>query len=169
MADSGSGFCARCAAAREIGIVLREHEEDDGHDRERGRPDQRHRLPAVGDHDDGRDELGDRRADIAGAEDAERGALLLLRVPLRDIGDADRERAAGDADAERREQEGGIVVGEGQQRGHHRRRQHGERVDDAPAILVGPDAEHQADQRAGQDRRADQQAELRVAQAQVLL
>ena len=40
------------------------------------RPDLGDRLPAVGDHDEGRDELGDGGADVAGAEDAERGALL---------------------------------------------------------------------------------------------
>ena len=40
------------------------------------RPDVGDGLPAVGDHDERRDELGDGRADIAGAEDAERGALL---------------------------------------------------------------------------------------------
>ena len=114
-------------------------------------------------------ELGHRRTDIAGAEDAERGALPLLRKPLGDVGDTDRERAAGDADAERGEQEGRVVVGEGEQNGHHRRRQHRQRVDDAAAVLVGPDAEHQPDQRAGQDRRADQQPELGVAEPEVLL
>ena len=90
-------------------------------------------------------------------------------IPLGDVGDADRERAAGNADAERRQQERRIVVGEGEQPGRDRRRQHHGRVDDAAAVLVGPDAEHQADQRAGQDRRADQQAELRLVEPQVLL
>jgi hypothetical protein len=33
--------------------------------------------------------------------------------------------------------------------------------------LIGPDAQEQTHQRSGQDRRADQQAELRVAQAQL--
>jgi hypothetical protein len=45
-----------------------------------------------------------------------------------------------------------------------RRGEHGQREDDAPAILIGPDAEEQTDQRAGQDRRADQQPELGVIQ-----
>jgi CRP/FNR family transcriptional activator FtrB len=44
-------------------------------------------------------------------------------------------------------------------------RQHGDqRKDDPPAVLVGPDAEEQADQRSGQDRGADQQAELGIVQ-----
>ena len=77
----------------------------DGHDRDRQRPDLRDRLPAVGNHHEGREELGDRRADVAGAEDAERGALAFRSEPLGHVGDADRERTAGDADAERREQE----------------------------------------------------------------
>ena len=72
-------------------------------------------------HHQRRSELGYRGADIAGAEDAERGALPLLREPPGDIGDADRERTARDADAERRQQEGRVAVGEGEQRGHYRR------------------------------------------------
>ena len=94
---------------------------------------------------------------------------LLGRIPRGHVGDADRERAAGDADAERGQQERRVVVGEGEQPGGDRRRQHHGGVDDAAAVLVGPDAEHQADQRAGQDRRADQQAELRIVEAEVLL
>ena len=58
-----------------------------------------------------------------------------------DIGDADRERAAGDADAERREQELRIGVRVGQEVGRDRRREHHHRVDAAAAVLVGPDAE----------------------------
>ena len=133
------------------------------------RPDVGDGLPAVGDHDEGGEELGDGGADVAGAEDAERGALLLGRVPARHVGDADRERAAGNADAERGQQERRVVVGEGEEPGGDRRRQHDGRIDDAAAVLVGPDAEHQADQRAGEDRRADQQAELGVVEAQVVL
>ena len=53
----------------------------------------------------GAQEFGHGRADIAGAENAERRALLAGLVPARNIGDADRERAAGDADAQRRDQE----------------------------------------------------------------
>jgi CRP-like cAMP-binding protein len=42
-----------------------------------------------------------------------------------------------------------------------------QRKDDPPAVLVGPDPEEQTDQRAGQDRGADQQAELGIVQAQL--
>ena len=158
-----------CGGPASCGSSSRHEPEHDGHHGDGDGPDVGDRLPAVGDHDEGGDELGDGGADVAGAEDAERGALALLRIPLGDVGDADRERAAGDADAERGQQERRIVVGEGEQPGRHRRRQHHGRVDDAAAVLVGPDAEHQADQRAGQDRRADQQAELRVVEPQVIL
>ena len=61
-------------------------------------PDLRDGLPAIGDQDERREEFCDRGADIARAENAERRALLLGRIPARNIGDADRERAAGDAD-----------------------------------------------------------------------
>ena len=117
----------------------------------------------------GREELGHRGADIAGAEDAEGGALLVRRVPARDVGDADGERSARYADAERREQEGRVVVGEGEEPGRDRRRQHDRDIDDAAAVLVGPDAENEADQAAGEDRRADEQAELGVGETEVLL
>ena len=74
--------------------------------------------------DERRDEFRDRRADIAGAENAERGALLAGRIPSRDIGDADRERAARDADAERGDQELRIGLRVGQELCCNRRRQH---------------------------------------------
>ena len=112
------------------------------------RPDLRDRLPAIGDQHERRDEFGDGGADIAGAEDAERGALLAGRIQARDVGDADRERTAGDADKERRDQEFRVGVRPGQQVGGDRRGEHDDGVDPPSAILVGPDAEHQADQRS---------------------
>ena len=42
---------------------------------------------------------------LPGTEHAERQALLAAVIPPRHVGDADRERAAGDADAERGDQE----------------------------------------------------------------
>jgi hypothetical protein len=39
--------------------------------------------------------------------------------------------------------------------------------DPPPAILVGPDAEREADQRTREDRRADQKAELGFVEAEV--
>ena len=77
-------------------------------------------MPAIGDQHERRAELGHRRADIAGAENAERGALLLRRIPARHIGDADRERAAGDADPERGDQELNVSMGVNQQEGRDR-------------------------------------------------
>jgi hypothetical protein len=81
-----------------LGILLGQQEEHHRHHDEADRPDLCHRLPAHRDHDEGRHELGHRRADIPRPEDAERRALLALRVELRDIGDAHRERAAGEPD-----------------------------------------------------------------------
>src|SRR5690606_227682 len=133
------------------------------------RPNLRHGSPAEGDEHERRDELGDRGADIADAENAERRALLLLRVPARDIGDADRERAARQPDPERRKEHGLIGRGVGQQEGRGRGQDHDGDIDDAPAVLVGPYAEYDAHQRAGQDRRADQQPELGLAEAELIL
>ena len=63
----------------------------------------RNHLPAECHHDHGGKELGHRGADIADAEDSQRRALFFVRIPARYIGDADGERAAGDPDADRRE------------------------------------------------------------------
>ena len=46
------------------------------HDGDADGPDLGDGLPAIGDQHERRDELGDRGADIAGAENAERRALL---------------------------------------------------------------------------------------------
>ena len=112
----------------------------------------------------GRDELGHGGADIADAEDAERRALLAGGIEARDIGDADRKGTAGQPDAERGDQHLRVGRGEREQEGCHRRRQHGRRVDQTAAEAVGPDAEHDAHERAGEDRHADQQAELGFGQ-----
>ena len=130
------------------GIFLGEDPEDDAHQADDQCPDLGDGLPAIGDQHERRDEFGNGCADIAGAEDAERGALLAGLVEARNVGDADSERTAGDADEERRDQEFGIGVRPGQQVGCDRRGEHDDGVDAPAAILVGPDAEHQADQRS---------------------
>jgi hypothetical protein len=126
-------------------------------------------LPAHRHHDPRRDELGHCRADITHPEKAECGALPFLRVPLGNIGDAHCEAAAGHAQPQRRNQHHQVTVGKSQQVSRDRRSQHGQRKDDPPAVLVGPDPQEQADQRSGQDRGADQQAELGIVKAKVLL
>jgi hypothetical protein len=126
-------------------------------------------MPAVRHHHHRREQLGHRRADVAGAEDAQRGALLFLREPLGDIGDAHRERTAGDAHRQRRQQELRIGLGVGQHPGGAGTGQHHQAEHDAAAVLFGPHAQEQADQGAGEDRGGHQQAELGIAQAQVLL
>ncbi len=149
-------------------VVLGGEPEHYRHQHQRRGPDLRHRLPAEGDHDERRGEFGHCRADIAQAEDAQREALPLRREPARDIGDAHRERAAGDAYAQGRHQEHRVGADMGQQESGDRRRQHHRHINQASAVLVGPDAQGQPDQRAGQNRRADQQAEFGFAQMQVL-
>ncbi len=150
-------------------VFFTDEPEHDRHDGNRGRPNLRRRLPAIGDQHEGRAELGHRRADIAGAKYAERGTLLCCGIKPRHIGDTDRKGAAGDADAERGEQKLPISVGVNQPEGRGRRCQHHHRKDTAAANLVGPDAEEDADQGAGENRRADQKAELGLIQPELLL
>ncbi len=69
-------------------------------------------LPAIGDHHERGKKLGHRRTDIASTEDPQRRALLARGIPARHIGDADDERAAGQADAEGRDQVHRIGVGQ---------------------------------------------------------
>ena len=159
---------ARRPARLEVGVVVRREPEHDGDDHEDGGPGLRDDGPAEGDHHEWRDELGHRGADISGAENPERGALLLLRIPLRDVGHADSEGTARKPDAQRGNQHHFVGRGIGQGKGRRRRSQHREHVDDAAAILIGPDAEEYARQRACQDRRSGKQAELRVGKAEIL-
>jgi hypothetical protein len=129
----------------------------------------RRRLPAIGDEHEGREKFGHRRADIAGAENAKREALLFGRIPARHIGDTDGKRTAGDADPERREQHLRIGLRVRQREGCRRRGQHRHRVDQAAAVLIGPDTERQTDQRAGENRRADEKTELGFVESELIL
>ena len=52
-------------------VILGKDEEDHAHQRKGGGPDVGHALPAIGDHDEGGDELGHRSADVASPEDAQ--------------------------------------------------------------------------------------------------
>ena len=157
------------APRRDLRVILGREPERQRRDHQRDRPDVGDGLPAVGDHDERCQELGNGRPDIAGAEDAQRRALLAWPVPAGHVGDADGEGAASDADAERRQKKGGIVVGVGEQPGRNGSREHDADVDDTPAVLICPDAEDETNQRARQDRRAHQQAELRISEAEVFL
>ncbi len=64
------------AARLDHRIFIGEQPEGDAHDADRERPHLRDGLPAISDEDERRDELRHRSADIAGAENAERRALL---------------------------------------------------------------------------------------------
>ena len=163
------GLRAAGTPLRVARIVLGQQEVHDRRGREHAGPDLRDRVPAPCHHDQRRRQLGHRGADVARAEDAERGALFFPRKPLGDVGDADCERPAGDAHQQCCEQVATV--------GRHRRQEpgcgggaeHDPGEHDAAADLVGPDAERQPAQRAGQDGRGDQQAELRVVELQLLL
>jgi hypothetical protein len=102
------------AALPDDRIVLGAEPEDERHEAEDRCPDQRDVLPAAGEQHEGRHEFGDSRADIADAEDAERGALLAGRIEARDIGYADSKGAAGQSDTQRRDKHLAIGFGESQ-------------------------------------------------------
>ena len=131
---------SRQASLHVVRIVLRHREEDKRDQCQCRRPDQGDGLPAIRNHHHRRRQLGNRGSNVAGAKNSKRGSLLAFRKPFGDIGDTDRERAAGNADSQCREEEGWIVIGERQQRGHHGRRNHGEEEHHAATVLVRPDA-----------------------------
>ncbi|MNO74266.1 hypothetical protein D3C76_652600 [compost metagenome] len=161
----GGLLCA--LGVRRIGVGA--EPEQQRSDQHRHRVDLRHHPPAEGDHDHRRHQVGDRRPGVTGAEDAHRGALALLLEPRRGIGDAHREGTAGQADEQSQHQVVPVLAGEGQAVDRDRHQQHVHEEHDAPAEAVGQQTERQADQRAGEDRQRDHQAELRLTQAEFLL
>lgn len=89
--------------------------------------------------------------------------------PAGDIGDADRERAAGESKAKGRHKKQ-------RKAGHDRDRidrtggqQHQQREHAAAAEFIAQKAEKEPAKRAGQDRRRDQQTELGIVEAEFLL
>ena len=115
------------------------------------------------------DELGERGARIAGTEDAHRRALPLLAEPGRRVGDADRERAAGDPDEQPQHQVLPVLGRVGQHPGGDHHREHLQEVHAPPAVAVGQDAQRQPYQRAGQDGGRHQQAELGLVEIELRL
>jgi len=83
---------------------------------------------------------------VARAEDAHRRALALLAEPGRRIGDADRERATGDADEE--PDQYSQYSSHTKHPGPGPPRQASEEVHDAPAVAIREDAQRQAYQRS---------------------
>ena len=136
-------------ASLDLWIVVGCEPENDRRDRQHRCPDHRNHLPTECNEDERCDEFGDGGADIASTEDSERRPLFLRGEPLGHIGDADGERTAGKPDAEGGDEHPRIGGGVGEQEGGDGRRQHGQHIDDASAILVGPDAEENPTERSG--------------------
>ena len=149
-------------------VFLAEEEEQHRSDGQRDGPDLGDHGPAGRHHHQRRQQLGHRRADVAGTEDPQRSALLAGREPLRDVGHAHREVAAGDAHAQRGDQELGVGLCIGEHPGGHCATQHHQHHHLAATELVRPDAEEDPADRTGQHRGGDQQAELGVIQAKLL-
>jgi hypothetical protein len=87
------------------GSAIGEEPEQHRHHHHRHGVDLGHHLPrAKGGNDQRSDELGQRGAGVARAENAHRRALPLLAEPGRGVGDADGERTAGQADEQAQNQ-----------------------------------------------------------------
>ena len=162
----GFGLRAAQLARGKLRVVLRKQEENHRHHRGDRCPDLRDGLPAECHHHPRRGKFGYCGADIAHAEEAERGALLFRRIPLRHISHTHGEGTARDPEAKRRQQCKKIAVGEGKKICRDRRSDHRQRENNPSAILVGPYTKEKTRERSGQDRRADEQAELRIAEAE---
>ena len=132
------------ADARENRIILGNEPEDGRHDGEGRRPNLHDRLPAVGAEHEWSEELRDRGAHISGAENAEGLARRSAGKPARNIGNARREGAAGNADAERRQKHFGICGGVRHQKcrngadEHRSGQHHAAAVVDPPRYRVRP-------------------------------
>ena len=150
-------------------VLLRRDEEQDRGDEEHDGVDLRRPFPSERDEQERGTEVGHCRPHVADAEHPERGPLMLAVVPRRDERDSDRKRAAGEADPQSGEEEHRVGADRGEHPGGDGGHRHQHRVHDAPAVLIGPDSEEDAAQGAGQDRRRDEDAELGVAEPEVLL
>ena len=159
----------RRLARRGDRVLLRRDEEQDRGDEEDHGVDLGRPLPSEREEQERRPEVGDRRAHVPDAEHAEGGPLAVALVPARHEGDADRERAPREPDPEGGEEEHRVRADGGEHPGGDRGHRHQQRVDDAPAVLVGPDPEKDAAQATGQDRGRDEDAELGVGEPEILL
>ncbi len=113
--------------------------------------------------------MGQRRADVAHPEQAERRPLLRAAVPPGHVGRADRERAARQPEPQRADEKRLVARCPGHHPGRRRGKEHYGRIDDAAADPVGEDPERQARQRAGQHGHADEEAELGLVEAELPL
>ena len=169
-------FCKPIPAKREggaagtaVGLVLAGEEPEQQRGDEQDRAEHLgHQVPgAEGDQRRG-EELGDRGPGVTGAEHAHGEALVVLVEPLGDVGDAHRERTAGQADKQAQHQELPIGGGVGDQVQRQHAGEHQQEEHDAPAEAVSQQAQWQAHQGTGQDRRGGQQAELGFVELQQL-
>ncbi|CAM2150517.1 hypothetical protein PT2222_230151 [Paraburkholderia tropica] len=147
----------RLARAR---IARRGEPEDRGGHEQRDGVDARHEAPSVQRLQGGRDEQVDGGARRARAEEAHREAAFLGREEARDIRRADRERRAHAAEKEADEQKLPELARITDDIDRHRADHEQDRHDDAPAVAVGPRAQRQTHDRAGQHGRGREQAEL---------
>ena len=151
----------------QFGIILGKQEEHERHDRKADRPDMGHALPSIGHHDEGRDELRDRRADVARAKYPQGRPLMARIVEARDIGNANDEGPASQANAKRCDKIHGVGRGEGQRPGCHCGQQHLRSKDQTASVFLGPHPKKQARDRTGQDGCCNEKAELRFIETKL--
>ena len=152
-----------------LGIGIGEQPEHHGHDQHGDGIDLWHHPPAIGDHQQRCDQIGDGGAGVAGAENAHRRTLPLLTEPRRGVGNARRERTASQTHEQAEREVLPILRGERQPVNRDGDQNHLNEKDDASAETVGQDAERQPDQRTGQNRRGNQQTEFRFVEIELLL
>ena len=158
------------ALARHLSRVgSRQHVVENGGHGQHDGIDLRRLFPAEGQHQEGRPEVGDGSPDIADAEESQGRSLMLLVEPLGGIGDADDEGSAGKTHTECGNEENLVGPHLRQEPAGHGGGQHLQGEDQPASELFCPYAEEDPADRSGQDRRSDQDAELRLRETEVLL
>ena len=160
---------AAFAPCDDVGVDLRDQEKNHRHGQQYGGINLGDALPADRKQDEWRTEVGDRGAHVAHAENAERRALPFRFVPAGYVCNADCERAVCQSDTECRHEKQSVGFDEGEQQGGDRRSHHQDGKDEPPAKLVRPNSEQESAERSGQNRRCDQDPELGIAEAEILL
>src|SRR5690606_1828965 len=161
----GAAFTA-CNRGR---VILGHHPKDHRHHHQHNGIDPRGALPAHGRHNQRGAKVGDGRADLADAKQAEHGTVLAHRIPAGDKGNAGGKYRSGHAQPQRRNQQTGIALHGGQNAGGQGADQHGQGTDQEPAEPFAGNAQQQSGNGAGQHRHGNQQPELGFGQSQLFL
>jgi len=142
-------------------LTVAEHPEQHQRTQHDGRIHLRHHGPAKGHQQHRCHELVDSGTRIAGTINPHGHTLAALGEPACHVGRADRKRTAGQAHEQPDRQEMPVGGGVAHEPDGRNRDRHQDGHDDAAAVAIGPDAQRDANQRAGEHRHGCEQAELR--------